>query len=253
VSLDRFSDQTSGRRHNHGQKQKIYDDLLKMGAGYSLERNPDYRRDAAGQEEFIEMPIVPPLDKRENGVVTIDKHHPSLKKVKQRWGKEARDAVIRCRKEQIAHNDSGNYSAGTHVMDPETDLQMLPAEIVRRMAVWLPGCVKVKLYSSSEVFEYVTLEISDDASDIKQKLKEKGMLELEAPAQERRTKIYIKRMQCEGAQSDTDRVSLSASPGVPGDREELLDDGETLEEKVDVSKDIKAGKLEGFELAVVLP
>ena len=30
-------------------------------------------------------------------------------------------------------------------------------EIVRRMAVWLPGCVKVKLYSSSEVFEYVTL------------------------------------------------------------------------------------------------
>jgi hypothetical protein len=92
-------------------------------------------RSGLGQEELIEMSIQPPLETRENGVVCIDKKHGILEQVKRDYGKEVRDLVIQCRREQIAFNDSGSYSAGTHIIDPDAGddlIRMVPAEVVRR-------------------------------------------------------------------------------------------------------------------------
>ena len=199
-----------GRMPNCVQIQKIYNDLERTGAGMVLEDNLQYRRaatigdGAAVEDKFIEVSIAPALETRSNGVVTIDKNHVVLRAIKEEHGEGARDAVIQCRCEQIEHNDSGNYSA-THLIDPKTteqvrfvtfgsllghfwadfrlsfgsvsvwfDAQMHPAEIVRRMAVWLPGYVKVRLfYSNADIHVCdVILQICDDAAKIKKKLRQ---------------------------------------------------------------------------------
>ena len=239
-SLDEHRNRQGSRRFNHKQKRDILADLTRAGSGFTLERNPAYSRNALGEEEFIEMPIEPPLETRERGKTHIDPQHHKLREIEAEYGAGARDAVIKCREEQIEYNDSGNYSV-SKVIDPETDKEMLPSKVIERMSTWLPGCVRVQC---SAFNEKLTVHITDDEIELKKKLRAQGTLGPPAGTGRRDTaKVYLKPMRPE---DDDDRTWRSH-----GTAEDLLSGDETLQDKIDVTRDIKAGKLVGFALVAV--
>ena len=239
-SLDEHRNRQGSRRFNHKQKRDILAELTRAGSGFTLERNPAYSRNALGEEEFIEMPIEPPLETRERGKTHIDPQHHKLREIEAEYGAGARDAVIKCREEQIEYNDSGNYSV-SKVIDPETDEEMLPSKVIERMSTWLPGCVRVQC---SAFNEKLTVHITDDEIELKKKLRAQGTLEPPAGTGRRDTaKVYLKPMRPE---DDDDRTWRSH-----GTAEDLLSGDETLQDKIDVTRDIEAGKLVGFALVAV--
>jgi hypothetical protein len=92
--------------------------------------------------------------------------------------------------------------------------------------------------------EKLTVHITDDEIELKKKLRAQGTLGPPAGTGRRDTaKVYLKPMRPEG---DDDRTWRSH-----GTAEDLLSGDETLQDKIDVTRDIKAGKLVGFALVAV--
>ena len=250
-SLDDHARQMARRPFNQNQKQAILHELTFTGAGMVEARNPNYKNRhgeiQAGETEFIEVPIDPPLEgARRHGIIDIDPAHRRLREIKAEYGEGARDAVIQCRKEQIDNNDSGNYVV-RKIMDPETGKEMLPGVIIARMAVWLPGCLRVRYFTPGDPgsWSWQIFQISDGEGEIKAALRARGILAAATGGGRRdKVKIYLQPMQ----EIDFNGVA----EGVAGTDEDLLVDGETLGDKIDVVRDLRAGSLDGFAVGAAV-
>lgn len=231
-------DRRPGRPFNQLQKQSIFDELQRAGAGVTLERNPEYSRAALGENKFTEVNIVPPLETWTDGEPTIDKEHEELVRIKEDYGEAARDAVIQCRLEQLKYNPSGG-SPVTKIMESETSLEVMqPGKIVERMSVWVPGYMQIKCFSTPEQLAspasavWQTFHVADSFEAINATLRHQGLLD----DGDGDAEIYLKRTG-EGSSLLRD--------------DELLGEGERLEDRIDPSTDLVAGKLTHIVLVAI--